>query len=104
MSQDMEQYYIPSKLDAPWRFGPLTLDQFAGGLVGLLGGVVLMNFVGPMGFVSGLVLACGWIGFLAAVRARDGGFVIANFFYWVFPSFHKNPYFLPPSHMRNFWG
>ena len=100
----MEPYYIPSTLDEPWRIGPFTLDEFIGGAACIALGMVGQLTIGPIPFLAGLVCCAGWIIGLKMIKGRDGSFVFRNALYWHLPGLTKKRWFMPPSHIRNYWG
>ncbi|KPF82194.1 hypothetical protein IP70_22220 [alpha proteobacterium AAP38] len=104
MSNEMEQYYIPGALDEPWRVGPFTIGEFAGGAGLLAGGFVLQFHFGPMGFLGAFGASIAWVVILKTIKGREGGNVFRNFLYWHLPGVTRSYLYIPKSHLRNFWG
>lgn len=100
---DMEPFYIPGSLNEPVRVGPLTIDEFLGGVVGLIGGFAGQYYYGAAAFLAGFGFAIAWVVILKMIKAREGGNIVSNFKYWHFPS-SRSFLVIPRSYKRDFWG
>lgn len=99
MSQQQENYTIPSHLDDGMKFFMWEMDE-------------ALAFLGPLGFgvLSGMLLLgvmtgifCAWL--VAKVKKGRGTYFVRHLRYWYLPN--EKPFKgtrIPPSHIREYTG
>ena len=97
--QNIENYYIPRRLDDPDRFFIWTIDELGMICVPFLVGI-LWGYI-AIGVIAGLILCIGW----RRVKGADGINHAIHLLYWHLPmSGLLSLRVTPPSHFRFFAG